>query len=172
MTLAKRNRTNSDIDDRTERECVARGKVAILNQGIIPLRWVDVMPLIVARDLLAEVRAARANHQRDMSGAAAAQTAAVSRWALTPEKRAYSCCSGFDFFDTQEEAEQWVIDIEQDDEICPDAILGACFVARVVSRSEFIVTERREDDPENWSHECDEAGYLRFAAEEAGKGDE
>lgn len=84
MTLAKRNRTNSDIDDRTERECVARGKVAILNQGIIPLRWVDVMPPVVARDLLAEVRAARANLNRDMSAPAAMQAAAVKVW-LTPE---------------------------------------------------------------------------------------
>ena len=52
MTEPKRNRTNSDIDDRTERDCVARGELAARNRGIIAVRWIDVMPRVEGPSLL------------------------------------------------------------------------------------------------------------------------
>lgn len=68
---------------------------------------------------------------------------------------AYSCCAGMDEFDTQEEAEAWVLEHEQDDECCPDACSGSCFVARLASRTEFVVAE------EDYGLD-DQRGYLQF----------
>ena len=68
---------------------------------------------------------------------------------------AYSCCAGMDEFDTQEEAEAWVLEHEQDDECCPDACSGSCFVARLVSRTEFVPIEDEHDS-------SIERGYLQF----------
>ena len=48
----------------------------------LPQKWVSFFP-VAGRDLLAEVRAARANLNRDMSAPAAVQAAAVKVW-LTP----------------------------------------------------------------------------------------
>ena len=73
----------SDIDYRTERDCVTRGRIAALNRGNIRPRWVDVMPPAIARDLLAEVRAAREDAERYTRQAQAAASAA--REYLTPE---------------------------------------------------------------------------------------
>jgi hypothetical protein len=60
MTAIQRNRTNSDIDDRTEREICTRGAwIAKVNKGGIVPRWVDVMPQVDARGLLESSRVAR-----------------------------------------------------------------------------------------------------------------
>lgn len=78
------------VDDDPAFEARAKATyLAVLRPGrdyVLPLRWVDVIGHIDGRDLLAEVRAARANLNRDMSAPAAAQAAAVRVW-LTPVAR-------------------------------------------------------------------------------------
>lgn len=69
---------------------------------------------------------------------------------------AYSCCAGLEFFDTQDDAELWTLEIEQDEEICPDAMGGCCFVAKVASRTDFVADETDEGS------EFDEVGHLEF----------
>ena len=79
MTLAKRNRTNSDVDDRTERDCVTRGRLAALNRGNIVPRWVDVMPQVIGPSLIDEAKREREALEKARRHIKAAKVAPIER---------------------------------------------------------------------------------------------
>ena len=109
MTEPKRNRTNSDIDDRTERDCVARGEIAARNRGIIAVRWVDVMPRVEGPSLLRPGRSderIREYYARQARQAAAAQTERVL--VTKPEERERCNAAKKRRYHLGSEADRWI----------------------------------------------------------------